>query len=70
MDTPSAETQAAIIKDRIQLWQNTQYQAGIDLRVAGKISDEQMRKAALEQVRRAEIALTELRAALAELTLD
>ena len=61
--------QKDIIDSRIQLWKQTQYMSMIDIRVAKKIGDEAMDKAAIESVKKCEKALVELRKMLKEIKL-
>ena len=67
------ELEPVIQKDisdyRIQLWKQTQYMSMIDIRVAKKIGDEAMDKAAIESVKKCEKALVELRKMLKEIKL-
>jgi hypothetical protein len=61
------ETKAAIIKAEIELWNNSQYQAMLRIRVARKIGNAEGVKIGEEYMERCERALMELETALAEL---
>ena len=67
LTTVPKEIANAIIRERINLWLNSQLAARLDIRVARKIGDENMEKAALENVKRCEIAIMELEEAQKEI---
>ena len=57
----------AIIKSELQLWNNSQYQAGLKMRVHRKLGNEQGIKEASDYFERCEQAIMELEKALGEL---
>mgnify|MGYP001308152367 CR=1 FL=1 len=60
-------TKVAIIKSEIQLWMNSQYQAGLKLRVQTKLGNAQGIKEATDYFECCEQAIMELEKALGEL---
>lgn len=63
----SVEEQKLILADRISMWKRTEYQATVDFKVGEKLEDENMKKAATENIKRCVIALETLEEELKKL---
>jgi len=54
------EVQVQIIRQKIQIWRNTEYDAQLDAEIAQVLSDDQMLAAAVQRMKNAKKAIAEL----------
>lgn len=64
----NSSIQQVILKNKLQLWQNTLYDAEVDVRLAKRLEDKQMEQTALERMKQSQKAIDWLSAELKKFT--